>query len=418
MSRTLHDVVVTGLGATTPLGGTAPATWEALLAGRGGAVALTERWAKDLPVRIAARAAVEPSSVLDRIEARRMDRAGQFAVVALREAWADAGFSAPAGKDGGPDADRTAAVVGTAFGGLGTALAGEEVLRTGGPRRVSPIAVPMLMANSPAAQASMVIGARACAQAPATACAAGAEAVAAGLDLIRLGRADVVAVGGSDAAIQPLAMAGFANMTALSRRNEAPERASRPFDTGRDGFVMGEGAAVLILERAEHARARGARIYCEVAGAGMSADAHHMARPEPTGKSLARAMERALADGGLTAADVVQVGAHATSTPGGDMIESRAIGALFGPGGVPVSAIKSMTGHLLGAAGALSAVAAVLALRDRVAPATVNIEELDETIELDVVRAAPRPLPAGPAAVLSNASGFGGHQVALALRAG
>ncbi|MEV5379883.1 beta-ketoacyl-[acyl-carrier-protein] synthase family protein [Streptomyces nondiastaticus] len=414
-------VVVTGLGATTPLGGDTAATWAALLAGRSATAALTEEWAAGLPVRIAARAAAEPSLLLDRVEARRLDRAAQFCVVALREAWADAGFTGPAREPGegdaaAPDAERVGVVIGSGIGGLHTVTGNYDQLRERGPRLVSPVALPMLMANSPAAQASMLIGARAALHAPSTACAAGAEAVAAGLDMIRLGRADVVVVGGADAAVHPLAIAGFANMGALSARHHDPAGASRPFDRSRDGFVMGEGAAVLVLESAEHARARGARVYCELAGAGLSADAHHMARPEPGGRGMASALRKALAEAGLAPADVAHVNAHATSTVGGDLVEGRAISAVLGPGAAPVSAVKSMTGHLLGAAGALGALTSVLALHRRVAPPTANLDVLDEGLDLDVVGSAPRPLPAGDAAVVANASGFGGHNVVLAFR--
>ncbi|MEV5379888.1 beta-ketoacyl-[acyl-carrier-protein] synthase family protein [Streptomyces nondiastaticus] len=410
------EVVVTGLGATTPLGGDAAATWAALLAGRSGARALTEEWAAGLPARVAATAAVDPAGVLGRTEARRLDRAGRFALVALREAWADAGFTGPAGGPGLPDPDRVGVAVGSGIGGLTTLLASDELLRTHRERQISPFAVPMLMANGSAGLAALELNARAGAHAPATACAAGAEAVAAGLDMIRLGRADVVAVGGTEAMVHPLTFTAFAAMNAMSRRNDAPRHASRPYDKQRDGFVLGEGAAVLVLESARHARARGARVHCVLAGAGTSSDAHHMVRPEPGGRGMARALGKALEDGGLRPADIGYVGTHATSTQQGDLAESRALCSVLGTGGYAVSATKSATGHLIGAAGALGAVLTVRALSTRTAPPTINVDDPDDAIELDVVRGAPRPLPAGRSAALSNCAAFGGHNVVLAFR--
>jgi 3-oxoacyl-[acyl-carrier-protein] synthase II len=409
-------VVVTGIGASTPLGGDAKATWAAMLRGRSGTVALTEQWAAELPVRIAAKAAVEPASVLGRVEARKLDRCGQFSLVALREAWADAGFVGPAEEGGTPDPDRVAVTIGSSLGGVEALLSNHEAMRQGGPRRVSPHTIPMIMPNGPAGQAGLEIGARALVSAPVSACATGAEAIAYGLDLIRWHRADVVAAGGTDAVIQPLILAAFASMQAMSRRNDDPARASRPYDQARDGFVMGEGAAVLILERAEHALARGAQVYCQLAGAGLSGDAYHIASPSPDGRGMARALGKALNDARLPPEQIIHVNAHATSTALGDRAESRAMCSVLGPSGYCVSATKSMSAHLLGAAGALEAVATVLALRDRVAPPTINIESLDPGIEVDVVRDEPRPLPAGPAAALSNSAGFGGHNVVLAFR--
>ncbi|HEU5356650.1 MAG TPA: beta-ketoacyl-[acyl-carrier-protein] synthase family protein [Actinocrinis sp.] len=418
------EVVVTGVGAITPLGGDAKSTWAAMLAGRGAAESLTEDWAANLPVRFAARAAADPAEGLGRVEARKLDRCEQFSLVALREAWADAGFVGPAEESGTPAADRVGVVIGSGLGGLGSLVANWEALAGRGPRFVSPHTLPMIMANGPAGQASLELGARACAHAPVSACATGAEAVAAGLDLIRLGRADVVVAGGTEAIIHPLALASFATMLAMSRRNDDPARASRPFDRGRDGFVMGEGAGMLVLESARHAEARGAHVYCELAGAGVSADAHHIASPEPEGRGMAAALRKALADARLDVSDIVHVNAHATSTQQGDLAESRAMAAVLGcaplPEGAPagagycVSATKSMSGHLIGAAGALEAVATVLALRDRLAPPTINLEDPDPRIEVDVVHGRPRALPAGRIAALSNSSGFGGHNVVLA----
>jgi 3-oxoacyl-[acyl-carrier-protein] synthase II len=402
-------VVVTGLGATTPIGGDVPTTWDALHAGRSGVRRLTEEWAQTLPVRIAARAAVEPTSVLERVEARSLDRSQQFALVAAREAWADAGRPAV-------DPERLAVVIASGIGGVLTLLGSYDILRERGPRRISPHTVPMLMPNGPAMTVSLELGARGGVHTPVSACASGAEAISLSLDLLRAGRADVVVCGGTEAAIHALPMAGFAAMRALSSREDAPEAASRPYDKGRDGFVLGEGAGVLVLEKAGHARARGARIYAEVAGAGITSDAYHVAAPDPVGAGAARAMSRALEDAGLSTTDIVHLNAHATSTPSGDIAESVAIRTALGDAtaGVAVSATKSQTGHLLGAAGAVESIFTVLALRDRSAPATRNLDDLDDEIDLDVVRMDARPL--GDGAALSNAFGFGGHNVALAFR--
>ncbi len=402
-------VVVTGLGATTPIGGDVPTTWEALLAGTSGVRLLTEDWAQGLPVRLAAPAAVDPTSVLERVEARRLDRSQQLALVAAREAWADAGRPAV-------EPERLAVVLASGIGGVLTLLSSYDTLKERGARRVSPHTVPMLMPNGPAAAVGLELGARAGVHTPVSACASGAEAIAQGLDLLRLGRADVVVVGGTEASIHPLPLAGFAAMRALSTREDAPEAASRPYDKGRDGFVLGEGAAVLVLERVTGARERGARIYAEVAGAGITSDAYHVAAPDPVGAGAARAMQFALTDAELGAADIVHLNAHATSTPVGDLAESGAIHSVLREhvAHTAVSATKSQTGHLLGAAGAVEAVLTILALRHRLAPATRNLDDLDDEVQLDVVRIDARPLPAG--AALSNSFGFGGHNVALAFR--
>lgn len=408
-TRSQDAVVVTGLGATTPIGGDVPTTWDALHAGRSGVRRLTQEWAETLPVRIAAPAAVEPTEVLERVEARTLDRSQQFALIAAREAWADAGA---------PDVEpeRLAVVLASGIGGVLTLLGSYDILKERGPRRISPHTVPMLMPNGPAATVGLELGARAGVHTPVSACASGAEGIALALDLLRAGRADVVVCGGTEAAIHPLPLAGFAAMRALSGREDAPEAASRPYDKGRDGFVLGEGAGVLVLEKAGHARARGARVYAEVAGAGITSDAYHVAAPDPVGAGAARAMARALEDGGLSPADLVHLNAHATSTPAGDVAESIAIRTALGDAtdAVAVSATKSQTGHLLGAAGAVEAIFTVLALRDRVAPATRNLDDLDDEVTLDVVRMDGRPL--GEGAALSNAFGFGGHNVALAFR--
>jgi 3-oxoacyl-[acyl-carrier-protein] synthase II len=413
-------VVITGLGATTPLGGDVPTTWQAMLAGRSGVQPLPEEWRDLLPVHIGAPLAVDPLSVLDRVQARRLDRTAQLALVSAREAWADAGLPAP-GTEGYTeqvDPDRLGVIVGTGIGGVLTLLGQYDVMRERGARRVSPLAIPMLMPNGPAAAVALELLARAGVHTPISACASGAEAIGLGLAMIRSGRADVVVCGGTEAAIHPLPIAGFANMQALSRRNDEPERASRPYDKDRDGFVYGEGAGVLVLESAEHAAGRGARVYAEVVGAGMTSDAHHIAQPDPVGAGAAQAMSDALLDAGLAASDIVHVNAHATSTPQGDVAESLAIRTALGDAadGVAVSATKSMTGHLLGAAGAFESIATVLAVAHRTAPPTINLENPDDGVHLDVVRDTPRALPAGDVAALNNSFGFGGHNVALAFR--
>jgi 3-oxoacyl-[acyl-carrier-protein] synthase II len=410
----MTKVVVTGLGATTPVGGDVRSTWDALLAGRSGVRRLDTDWAADLPVQIAAPVAVEPTDVLDRVEARTLDRAQQLALVAAREAWADAGF----GDGTTVEPERLAVAVASGIGGVLTLLAQYDVLRERGARRVSPHTVPMLMPNGPAATVGLELTARAGVHAPVSACASGAEAIALALDLLRAGRADVVVAGGTEAAIHPLPIAGFAAMRALSTRGGDPQEASRPYDKSRDGFVLGEGAAVLVLETEEHARTRGATVLAEFAGAGMSADAYHVAAPEPTGAGAARALSLAMRDAHLTPEDIAHVNAHATSTPLGDVAEAAALRTALGEaaGRVCVTATKSCTGHLLGAAGALEAAVTVLSLQHRLVPPTRNLDDPDDEVGLDVVRMSPRELPAASAA-LSNSFGFGGHNVTLAFKA-
>jgi 3-oxoacyl-[acyl-carrier-protein] synthase II len=420
-SRAPVEVVVTGLGATTPLGGDVATTWAGLLDGRSGVVPLDADWAEDFPARIVARLAVEPTTVLERVEARRLDRVQQAALIAAREAWADAGL-AGAGPDAhrpddertGPvDPERLAVVIGSGIGGALTMLGQDDVLEEKGVRRVSPLTVPMLMPNGPAAAVGLELGAQAGVHTPVSACASGAEAIALGLDLIRAGRADVVVAGGSESVIHPLPMAGFAQMRALSTRNDEPAAASRPFDKGRDGFVLGEGAGIMVLERAEHAAARGARVHAVLAGAGITSDGYHITAPDPEGRQAARAIAAAVRDGDLSPADILHINAHATSTPVGDVAEAKAIRAALGAHPV-VSAPKSMLGHLLGAAGAVEAIITVLSIRDGVIPVTRNLDDPDDEVELDVVRFSPRRM-AVPAAI-NDAFGFGGHNVALVFR--
>jgi len=407
-------VVVTGLGATTPLGGDVPSTWEGMLAGRSGVTVLTDEGYASLPARIAARAAVEPDTVLDRVQARRLDRCEQFAIVAAREAWADAG------KPEVPP-ERLGVVVSSGIGGVSTIIAGYDTLNDRGWQRMSPFTVPMLMPNGSAGWIGIELGARAGVHTTVSACASGAEAIGYAIDMIRLGRADVVLAGGTEAAIIPLNIAAFAAMRALSTRNDEPERASRPFDKGRDGFVLGEGAGMVVLESQEHAERRGARVLAVAAGAGYSADAHHIAQPEPSGHGIVAAIKAVLANAGLDPDQVVHVNAHATSTPAGDAVEGQAIVAALGPAadGVVVSATKSMTGHLLGGAGAVEAVATILALRDRVAPPTINLDDPDEEALVDIATKPRELAPHGsaPMAALNNSFGFGGHNVALAFTA-
>ncbi|MFG3641740.1 beta-ketoacyl-ACP synthase II [Micromonospora sp. NPDC047762] len=403
MSR--PDVVVTGLGATTPLGGDVASTWNAMLAGRSGVSALTQEWAEQLPVRIAAQLAVEPSEVLDRVRLRRLDRSEAIAIIAAQQAWADAGL---AGSD--LDGERLAVSVGSGIGGATTLLAQDDILEASGPRRVSPHTIPMLMPNGPAAWVGLELGAKAGVHSVASACATGAEAIALGLDIIRSGRADVVVAGGTEAVIHPLPIAGFSSMRAMSTRNDDPERASRPWDRGRDGFVLGEGAGIVVLERAEHAAARGARVYARLAGAGITSDAYDIVQPHAEGEGAIRAIAKAIADADVAKRDIVHVNAHATSTPVGDMLEIGGLHKALGDHPV-LSATKSMTGHLLGAAGALESIATILAIRDSVVPPTINLDDPEPGLTLDVAAHKARHMEI-PAA-LNNAFGFGGHNVAL-----
>ncbi|MFC1438430.1 beta-ketoacyl-[acyl-carrier-protein] synthase family protein [Streptacidiphilus sp. N1-10] len=396
------EVAVTGLGASTPLGGDMAGTWEAMLAGRSGTSVIAEDWAAALPVRIAAPLAVEPTESLSRVEARRLDRCEQLALVSAREAWAHAGRPEV-------DPERLAVVIGTGTGGARSLLAQDDLLEQFGPRKVSPYAVPMLMPNGPAAWVSIDLGALGGARTPVSACSSGAEAIAMGLDLIRLGRADVVVAGGTEACLAPLPLAGFAQMTALSTRNEDPGAASRPFDLDRDGFVMGEGAAVLVLERADLARARSARVHALLAGAGVTSSAVHITASDRYGQ--VRAIGQALADGGLGPLDIGMVHAHATSTPAGDLVEAEAVADAVGTHPV-VTATKSMTGHLLGASGALGAAVAVLSLREGATPAIRNLDRPDPEVKLDLVRGNRRR--GVWEAALANSFGFGGHNVTLA----
>jgi len=402
-------VVVTGLGATTPLGADVDSTWAALIAGKSGVRLLTEEWRELLPVHFAARVHTEPADQMERVEMRRLDRSEQFALIASREAWKDAGTP-------NVDKERLGVVIASGIGGVITLLDQFDNLKEKGARGVSPHTVPMLMPNGPAANVGLELHAKAGVHTPVSACASGAEAIGYALEMIRSNRADVIVSGGVEAAIHQLPMAGFAAMKALSTRNDAPERASRPYDRDRDGFVLGEGGGILILEEYEHAKARGAKIYCELMGQGLSSDGYHIAAPDPEGAGVQRAIKFALADANLSTRDIVHLNAHATSTPAGDVAEAHALRLALGKDAdhVAVSATKSMTGHLLGGAGAIESVFIVKALQERLAPPTINIENLDPAVTIDVVQGKARELPAGQIAALNDSFGFGGHNVVLA----
>ncbi|MGW8728808.1 beta-ketoacyl-[acyl-carrier-protein] synthase family protein [Streptomyces sp. NPDC055808] len=399
----LAEVLVTGLGAITPLGADAASTWAGMLDGASGVTLIEEEWAAGLPVRVAAGLAVDPLSLMARVEARKLDRCEQLAMIASREAWRDAGTPEVA-------PERLAVVIGTGTGGVLTTLGQDDTFERGGARRLSPYAVPMLMPNGPAAWVSMELGAQGGARTPVSACASGAEAVAMGLDLIRAGRADVVVAGGTEACLHPFTIAAFAQMKALSTQEHDPASVSRPFDADRSGFVMGEGAGLVVLERAGFARARGARVYGSVAGAAVTSSADHITASDVAGQ--VRAIESALRDAQLGASDIGVVHAHATSTPSGDLAEAEAVAKAIGTHPV-VTATKSMTGHMLGASGAVGAIAALLALRDGTVPATRNLDRLDPAVSLDVAAGGNRR--GSWDAALANSFGFGGHNVSLVL---
>ena len=405
-------IVVTGVGASSPLGGTAPESWEALLAGKSGARSLTHDWVAELelPVTFAAEALVRPDTILDRPTAKRLDPSSQFALVASLEAWADAGSPEVAPERLGVD-------YATGIGGVWTLLDAWDTLRERGPRRVLPMTVPMLMPNAASAAVSMHFEARAFARTVASACASSTESLVNAYEHLQAGLADVVIAGGTESAIHPITIASFASMQALSRRNDDPASASRPYSVDRDGFVMGEGAASLVLETEEHALARGARIYAEIVGGGVTADSYHITANDPEGRGASRAVRLALEQAGVSPDEVTHINAHATSTPVGDPSEYVALREVFGERvhDIPVSATKASTGHLLGGTGALEAVFTIFALRDRVAPPTINITEMDPAIPLKV-SGEPQPLGDGPQLAISNSFGFGGHNAVVAIR--
>lgn len=405
-------IVITGIGATSPIGGTARDSWSALLAGESGARPLEQEWVTELalPVTFAATAKVATSSILERHEVKRLDPSSQFALIAGREAWADAGAPEVA-------PERLAVDWSTGIGGVWTLLDAWDTLRERGPRRVLPMTVPMLMPNGPGAAIGMDLHARAGIRTVVSACASSTEALVNAYDHLQQGLADVVIAGGSEAAIHPLPIAAFASMQALSRRNDDPAIASRPYDLGRDGFVLGEGAAALVVETEEHAKARGARIYAELLGGAITSDAYHITAPDPEGSAAARAMKTAIEGAGASLADVRHVNAHATSTPVGDIAEYNALRRVFGDllDGIAVTATKASTGHLLGGAGAIEALFTVLALHERVIPPTINLTEQDPEIPLDVVT-SPRALEGDDVIAISNSFGFGGHNAVAAFR--
>ncbi|GLY66095.1 beta-ketoacyl-[acyl-carrier-protein] synthase family protein [Amycolatopsis taiwanensis] len=406
------DVVITGLGATTPLGGDVASTWDGLLAGRSGIRRLEADWAEkfDLPVRIAASLAEEPTERIPRVQARRLDRCEQVALLAARQAWADAGFAEPTDEHTDVEPERLGVSIGTGIGGPLTLLSQDDLLEEHGIRKVSPLTVPMLMPNGPAAHVGIDLKARAGVHSPTSACASGAEGIANGFQMIQTGRADVVVAGGADACIAPITVAGFAQARTVSTRNDDPSRASRPFDADRDGFVLGEGAGVVILERADRARARGAKIYGRLAGYGITSDAYHITGNHPEGVGQIAAMANAITMAGLSAADVGHVNAHATSTVVGDVGEANAIRKAIGDH-VVVTAPKGALGHLVGGAGAVEGIATLLSIYHGLVPATLNLENLDPKVELDVVAGEPRKVEL--TAAISNSFGFGGHNTAL-----
>lgn len=400
------------MGATTPLGGDARSTWKALLAGESGISTIDAEWVAkyELPVTFAGQAKVNAAEVLTPQEIKRLDPSSQFALIAAREAWADAGS---------PDVvpERLAVEYATGIGGVWTLLDAYDALKEKGPRRVLPMTIPMLMPNGPAAAIGMDIAARGGVRTAVSACASSTEAVANAIARLRSGEIDVVVAGGCEAGIHPLPIAAFAAMHALSKRNDNPAGASRPYDVNRDGFVMGEGAGALVLETEEHAKKRGAKIYAELVGGAVTSDAHHITAPDPEGTGAARAVSAALKQANAKPEDVVHINAHATSTPVGDIAEYTALLRVFGDhlGNIAVSATKSATGHLLGGAGAIEAIFTVLALHERTAPPTINLENQDPAIPLDVVT-SPRALPEGPILAISTSFGFGGHNAVIAFR--
>lgn len=408
----MRRVVVTGLGATTPLGGDVATSWSNLLAGKSGIRTLEQDWVQkyELPVTFAGQAATLAAEVLTPQEAKRLDPSSQFALISAREAWRDAGQPEVA-------PERLAVDFATGIGGVWTLLDAYDTLRERGPRRVLPMTVPMLMPNGPAAAIGMDLGARAGVRTAVSACASGNESIANAMQRIQLGQADVVVAGGAEAAIHPMPIAAFAAMHALSKRNDDPQAASRPYDVNRDGFVMGEGAGALVLEEYEHAKARGAKIYCEIVGGAVTSDAYHITAPDPEGSGAARAVLAALEQAGATTTDVEHVNAHATSTPVGDIAEYTAIKRVFGAhtDNLLVAATKSATGHLLGGAGAIEAVFTILSLKEQVVPPTINLDDQDPAIPLNVP-VKPTRLNRPEAIAISNSFGFGGHNAVLAFR--
>jgi 3-oxoacyl-[acyl-carrier-protein] synthase II len=405
-------VVITGLGAVTPLGNDVRSTWENLIAGGSGAGQITQFDTTDFPVTFACEVKdFDPSDWVDHKQARRMDRFAQLIVAAARQAEADSGL------DVSKEADRVGAAIATGIGGLKSYQDCYDTLKERGPDRVNPFAIPAIIPNMGAGWVSMELGTKGPLMSECTACAASNMAIGDGTDAIRLNRADVMFCGGTEAAINKVGIAGFGAMRALSRRNDDPTKASRPFDAGRDGFVMGEAGAVLVLEELEHARARGAKIYAEVVGYGVSADASHITEPDPTGVNPARALKMAMGDAGVTPEDIDYINAHATSTPIGDSSETRVIKIAMGEEQakkIPVSGTKGATGHCLGAAGAIEAMFTTLAVHEGMLPPTINYEVADPDCDLDYVPNVARK--ADVEVAVNNSFGFGGHNACVVFR--
>ena len=408
-----HRVVITGMGVVSPLGNDKETFWDALLSGKSGIGPITHFDASQYPSRIAGEVKhFDPLNYMEKKDARRMDRFVQFAVAAAKMALEDAAFDMQS-----IDPDRVGVYIGSGIGGLNTWEEQHRILLEKGPRRISPFFIPMMIANMASGQVSIMTGAKGPNSAAISACATGTHAIGDAFRIIQRGEADAMLAGGAEATITPTAFAGFSSMKALSTsRNDAPTKASRPFDKDRDGFVMSEGSGVLLLERLEPAVARGANIYAEVVGYGMSGDAYHLTSPSPGGEGAARCMKRALQDAGLRPEDVGYINAHGTSTDYNDALETMAIKSTFGAHAykVAISSTKSMTGHLLGAAGAVEAIATALALKDQILPPTINYETPDPECDLDYVPNESRR--AEIAAAISNSLGFGGHNATIALK--
>jgi 3-oxoacyl-[acyl-carrier-protein] synthase II len=403
-------VVITGIGAVTPLGPDAESSWQSLIAGKSGAGPITHFDASRYPVHFACELKeFDPTEWMDRKKARRMDRFAQMIIAAARQAEADAGL------DVAKEADRIGASVATGIGGLQAYQDCYDTLRERGPDRVNPFSIPAIIPNMGAAWVSMELGTKGPLLSQCTACAAGNMAIGESVDAIRLGRADVMLSGGTEAPVTEIGIAGFSAMRALSRRNDAPDRASRPFDAGRDGFVCGEGAGIVVLESLEHAVRRDARIYAEVVGYGMTGDAHHMTEPDPTGQNPARAMQMAMTDAGLEPADIGYINAHGTSTPLGDASETRVIKLAVGEERahqIPISSTKGATGHTLGASGAVEAIFTTLAVQNGIVPPTINYEEADPDCDLDYIPNESREV-SDLRFGMSNSFGFGGHNASI-----
>lgn len=404
-------VVITGFGALTPLGEGLVPFWDGLLKGRSGVGPITQFDASDYTTRIAAEVkGFDPTSYMDRKESRRMDRFAQFAVAATRLALEDASLI------DGFDGDRTGVLVGSGIGGIHTFETQCQTLLEKGPSRVSPFFVPMMIPDMASGQVSIIFGARGPNACTVTACASGAHSIGDAFRIIQQGLADTMITGGSEAAVSPLSMAGFCSARTLSTRNDDPERASRPFDNERDGFVLGEGAGILIIEELEHAKARNAHIYAEIIGYGATGDAYHITTPEPEGSGATRAMEAALKDAGMSPEQVEYINAHGTSTEYNDKLETLAIKRVFGDHAynVAISSTKSMTGHLLGAAGGIESIATCMALQEGVMPPTINYDDPDPECDLDYIPNEPRQKDISVA--ISNSFGFGGHNAVLVFR--